>query len=153
MPRTCTLCKHPQRDELDRALLAGDSFRHIAAQFDTSTGALQRHKADHLPQTLVKAHDALEVARADAPLDDVLAAEDRAEGLYAAAERILARELRKTEPDANAQLRAIRTATAVMAEKRAYMELLGRLTGELAGPEQGLDDRALRVISVPKIGN
>jgi hypothetical protein len=71
MPRTCTLCKHPQRDSIDRALLAGDSYRHIAARFDTSTGALQRHKADHLPKTLVKAHEARVVARADSLLDQV----------------------------------------------------------------------------------
>ena len=65
MPRTCTLCNHPRRDGIDRALLDGESFRHIAARFDTSTGALQRHKADHLRPSLVKAYQAKENARAE----------------------------------------------------------------------------------------
>jgi len=32
------------------------------------------------------------------------------------------------------------------------MELRGRLTGELAGPELAAGDRAIKVISVAKIG-
>src|SRR5215469_14235376 len=142
MPQTCSVCRHANQAEIDRAIIRSESFRGIARQFGISKDAVARHK-EHLPKMLVKAHEALEVARVDALLDDVLAAEDRAEGLYAAAEGILARELRKTEPDANPQLRAIRTATAVMAEKRTYMELRGRLTGELAGPELAAGDRAI----------
>ena len=65
MPRTCTLCNHPRRDGIDRALLDGESFRHIASQNGTSTGALQRHKADHLRPSLVKAYQAKENARAE----------------------------------------------------------------------------------------
>ena len=65
MPRTCTLCNHPRREVIDRALLDGESFRHIAARFDISTGALQRHKADHLRPSLLKAYQAKENARAD----------------------------------------------------------------------------------------
>lgn len=55
----------PRRDGIDRALLAGESFRHIAARFDMSTGALQRHMAEHLRRSLVKAYQAKENARAE----------------------------------------------------------------------------------------
>lgn len=54
MPQTCILCNHRRRDGIDRALLAGESIRHIAARFDTSSGALQRHKAEHLRPSLVR---------------------------------------------------------------------------------------------------
>ena len=30
MPRTCTICTHAQRQEIDSALLSGDSLRDIA---------------------------------------------------------------------------------------------------------------------------
>ena len=71
MPRSCTVCTHEARAEIERALVAGEAFRHIAARFDTSTGALQRHKADHLPVKLVKAQEAEEVAQADDLLEQV----------------------------------------------------------------------------------
>ncbi len=64
MPRTCTVCSDSKRDEIDRALVAGEPFRHIAARFDTSTGALQRHKNEHLPATMVKAQEQADVRHA-----------------------------------------------------------------------------------------
>ena len=65
MPRRCTICTHPERDAIDRALIAGLAFRHIAAQWGVSTGALQRHKADDLPAALARAKDAEDVAHGD----------------------------------------------------------------------------------------
>lgn len=64
MPRTCTICSHEQRQEIDAALLAEAPYRHIAARFDTSTGALQRHR-EHIPPHLAKAHEAAEIVEAD----------------------------------------------------------------------------------------
>lgn len=55
MPRTCTVCAHPERGAIDRALLAGEPFRHVASRFETSTTALQRHKRDHLSGQLAGA--------------------------------------------------------------------------------------------------
>src|SRR5215469_16976389 len=106
MPQTCSVCRHANQAEIDRAIIHSESLRDIARQFGISKDAVARHK-EHLPKMLVKAHDALEVARADALLDDIQTHEERLEGLYAAAESIAAREMRRTEPDANAQLRAI----------------------------------------------
>lgn len=65
MSRTCSVCSHAKRAEIEAALLAGESFRHIAAQYAVSTSALQRHKASHLPAHLARAQDAADVAQAD----------------------------------------------------------------------------------------
>ena len=54
MPRSCSICAHDARAEIDRALVAGEPFRHIAARFHTSTGALQRHKADHRSEKTIR---------------------------------------------------------------------------------------------------
>src|SRR5258708_36081450 len=89
MPRTCTICKHRNRDAVERAMLDGESYRHIAARFDTSTGALQRHRADHLPSSLAKAHAAEEEVRADTLIDEVRSGGARAQHLYDHAEAIL----------------------------------------------------------------
>jgi len=32
MPRTCTICKHPGREPIERALLAGEPYRHISVR-------------------------------------------------------------------------------------------------------------------------
>lgn len=56
MPRTCTVCRHDHRQEINRALITGQPLRHIAAQFRLSASALQRHKRE-------------EVVSADLPLD------------------------------------------------------------------------------------
>ena len=63
MPRTCTICTHEQRPEIDAALLNETPYRHMATRFDTSTGALQRHR-EHLPKQLVKAQGHEDVSQA-----------------------------------------------------------------------------------------
>jgi ATP-dependent Lon protease len=63
MARTCTICNHDKRIEIDKALLEGTPVRHIAAQYGTSTGTLQRHKS-HLTGTMAKSEHAKEITRA-----------------------------------------------------------------------------------------
>ena len=44
MPRTCTVCRHSKRDEIDAALIERRPFRDIARQFGPSKDALVRHR-------------------------------------------------------------------------------------------------------------
>ena len=151
MPRTCTLCRHPQRDQLDRALLAGDSYRHIASQYGTSTGALQRHKAEHLPETLVKAHEAQEVGRADSLLAQVFRQEALFDELDQSAKVIQERAI--GEKDRRGALEAISVRGNLSHKRRGYMELFGRITGELSESNgAGVTVNLVRVLSVPRIG-
>lgn len=56
MARRCSVCDHPQRQEIDRALVALDRpYREIARQYFLSPDALLRHKADHLLAEIVAA--------------------------------------------------------------------------------------------------
>ncbi len=116
MPRVCSICSHADRASIDDTLLAGAAYRHMAARFNVSTGALQRHR-DHIPFHLLKAQDAAEVAQADTLLARLLAlnAETMAILREARAGRIKDNEL---------ALRAI-----ARAEKQ--LELQGKLLGEL----------------------
>jgi len=115
MPRTCTVCQHPDRGDIDRALLAGEPLRNIAERFRLSTTALHRHKRDHLPSTLVKAREAEEVSRADDLLAQVQQLQARALDL-----------LRKAEAEGD-----YRTALAGIREARGCLELLAELTQQL----------------------
>jgi hypothetical protein len=115
MPRTCTVCSHPDRPAIDAALLAGEPFRHIAARTGTSTGALQRHKEEHLPAVLLHAKEAEQVAQADDLLAQVRDLQRRTLSILDGAEKSGDR----------------RTALAAIREARGNLELLGRLAGDL----------------------
>ena len=63
MGRPCTICRHPKREEIDRALVRNEAgYRTIAARFDISPSALFRHKREHLPALIAKGLEALGVA-------------------------------------------------------------------------------------------
>lgn len=48
MPRPCTICAHLRRDEIDRAVVAGQTLQATAQAFAVSVQALGRHTRDHL---------------------------------------------------------------------------------------------------------
>jgi hypothetical protein len=113
MARTCTICAHPERAAIDRALVAGEANRGIARRFSASDDAVQRHKADHLPQRLAAAKGAEDAAAAD----DLLA---QVRALQAHALDILAATKDAAEPD-------YRTALAAIREARGCVELFAKI--------------------------
>lgn len=115
MPRTCTICKHPQREGMDAALVAAEPLRSIAERFGTSATALHRHKVDHVSRALVRAAEARELAHDGKLLDQV-------KGLIARAQSILSKAEARGDH---------RTALAAIREVRGTLELLGKITGEL----------------------
>lgn len=69
MPQTCTICQHNRREEIDRALVDGESFRNIAQRTGTSTTALHRHKTQHIPKSLALARETAEEVQAGTLFD------------------------------------------------------------------------------------
>ena len=116
MPRSCTICAHPERDAIDEALVRGESTGKLAGRYRTiEERALRRHRANHLPTKLVMAQAAEEVAQADSLLDQVRDLQDKALGILDAAEK-------------GGELR---TALSAIREARGNLELLAKLLGEL----------------------
>lgn len=64
MTRTCTVCGHPERHAIEKALVAGGAYRDIAGRYNLTKSAVERHKADHLPAALVAAAGATETRQA-----------------------------------------------------------------------------------------
>ena len=48
MARTCGICNHLNRSEIERGLESGQSLRVVAAHFGISRSALHRHRTSHL---------------------------------------------------------------------------------------------------------
>lgn len=114
MPRTCTVCHHTQRAEIDAALVAGASFRSIALQMGVSHMAIQRHKA-HVSAAIGKSQEAREEAQA---LDVV----KQLKAINGAAMAILVDA--KKAGDADTQLKAIDRI-------HRQIELQAKLLGDL----------------------
>jgi hypothetical protein len=114
--RVCTICTHEDRREIDRLLVArSESYRDIARQYAVSKDAVSRHTKEHLPELLVKAHEAEEAARADELLMDVRRIQART---------LLALKRAEDAHDWLTMLRAVR-------EARENIRLLGELRGKL----------------------
>jgi len=111
MPRTCTICRHPERDAINASLVGGiGTYRGLGALYGVSTAALHRHRADHLPEVLTRARSLDEIATAESLADQVRALRGRTLRILAQAE---------TDGDSKTQLSAIR-------ELRALAELEAR---------------------------
>ena len=68
MPRTCSICIHQQRKQIDAALAAGEPCRSIAQRYEASAPAVLRHKP-HVGASLVRAAERREVNLGDSLLD------------------------------------------------------------------------------------
>jgi hypothetical protein len=139
MPRTCTICIHPDRLRIEQAIIAGTSLRTISGQYGPSKTAVMRHRS-HVVEAMSRNKDVREQVRTGKLLDDVRAGEERAERLFDQATEIL--KTARDENDPRTALQAIRAASAVIGEARGYMQLRGELTNELGR------DRALSPVSI-----
>lgn len=114
MSRQCSVCIHPDRDAIDKALVAGEPYRDIAGRYGLSRSAVERHKNNHIPAMLAKAVEVKaekEVVRAGDLLDEVNSLKDRALTILDTAE--------KAED--------WRTALGCIKEARGSIELLARM--------------------------
>ncbi|MGH7961926.1 MAG: hypothetical protein ACRERD_08890 [Candidatus Binatia bacterium] len=121
MPVACSICVHGERQAIDTALVQSDSFRHVAAQYGVSTGALVRYKKNHLARAVRKAQDVAEYRSGKNLLDRVESLTDRALRISDKAE------------DAGEWGDAISGGR----EARNCLELVGKLTGELKDTDKG----------------
>ena len=112
--RKCKACLHPERKQIDSALVEGASIRDISRRFRMSAAAVARHVA-HIPKALAKAKDAAEIADAGTLLGRI--------------ERLI----RRCESISDKAQRAKQWAPAVSAlgQLRGCLELLAKISGEI----------------------
>ena len=114
MPRKCSVCEHSQIDEINKAILEGETFRNIAKQFSLNYQAVYRHK-EHIPGAMTRAQEAEEVTQANNLLAQV-------EQLRAKAWELLSKAEQAGE---------LKTALQGVREAKGCLELLAKLQGEL----------------------
>lgn len=117
MSRPCSVCVHAELESINQALVERKiPVRTLARNHGVSRDALMRHNEAHVPATLAKAAKAHEAARGDGLLAQVRQLVADARRYQAAAE---------AAGDARLALQTIR-------EQGRVLELLGKVTGELA---------------------
>jgi len=131
VPRQCSVCTHPKRDEINRAIVAGKlSLRRIAKQYGLSPSAVERHAGAHIPATLAKAREAGEVASADDLLAQVRKLKDKALSILETAE-------------AGGELR---TALSGIKEARGCLELQAKMLCEIDRREREQPSGRIEVV-------
>ncbi len=56
MPKPCSICHHPERKAIEKALLDTEAgHRKVAKRFGVSASALFRHRQNHLPKLIARA--------------------------------------------------------------------------------------------------
>ena len=123
MARTCTVCSHPEKEEIDRLLVRGDSIAGIARDFAVSEDALKRHFDNHVPKTLAASPSAKEITDVDKFLSEI--------------EEVKNRALRLLDKAENAQdTRVYGPPSQYLKEFREYVRLMAELSGKLAAQPQ-----------------
>jgi hypothetical protein len=120
MPR-CKACCDPRRDQIDSQIIAGTPLRTLVASTGISLGALSRHKS-HIKQmvglALNERTQEEKEEHGSALLQRVLRLTDEAEKILAAA----------------SAKKDFRSANGALGAAAKLLDLCGRLSGELQGP-------------------
>ena len=117
MARKCLVCESQHLKEIDKSLVAGEPYRALAQRCGISPDAVFRHKGPPFAEAPGEGEAIEEVAKADTLLD-------QARNLLPKAERLT----KRAEEDG-----AIDTALRGVSQIRGVLELLGQVSGQLAG--------------------
>ncbi|MBF0437961.1 MAG: hypothetical protein HQL93_02450 [Magnetococcales bacterium] len=115
MARPCSVCIHKRLEDIDKALVEGETFRALSRQYLLSRDALRRHKMDHLPVAMAKAKEAEETSHGDNLLDHLGELREQAQRIAQKAE----------------EAKNYTAALAGVRELVRIVELLAKLRGEL----------------------
>lgn len=159
MPRPCTVCQHPQRAAVERALALGESNRRIAAEHGLDEKALRRHKSEHLARAMAAAAaiaphvppqippqppqaELVEVPHAAALLNQVHRLGGQAETWHAAAVRLLTDA---EKPEAEWKQRCTEIVGSWRDSGDDVEILVDRLAAELCQGASALRNRAMAI--------
>lgn len=126
MPRVCTVCSHPEREGIDRALVLGLPYAVIARQHGLSHDAVRDHRRTHFNALLKEAR---ERAHADSLVAQLAELSNRALQIHEAATR---RGDLRTGLAGLREMTRIATVQASLGEVADLKERLATLEGQLA---------------------
>ena len=150
MSMTCSVCRHPERDEIDRAIVEGRlTTRGIADRYGLSKSAVQRHRSKCVRAALVRAEESHGISRGRALSEAIQNVEVRAARLLDGAERSLGVALAEGDPKVVAA--SVRAASAALKELRETLRFRAQVNGELPASAKNQGPANVSVIVMPAI--
>ncbi len=116
MPRECSICVHPARENIDSALVRRTPYRDISIRYNVSKDALSRHLNGHLADYVQQALSEYGAGKGIKVLDRLTRTLGRLDKFLDSAEKT----------------KDAREFVMVAAEVRKELELVAKLQGELA---------------------
>jgi len=127
MPKICSICTYPQREQIDIEIVNGTSVRDIAARFSVSRSSVGRHRVNcHkaiIASTLEssKAAELLEAVKQAAGSEVGVTSLTRADEMFRRSRKAVIEAFKSKD---------YRIAFIGLREARGYLELIAKLTGE-----------------------
>lgn len=132
MPARCLVCSHPNRDQINEALVKRKvADTAVAGEYGLNREAVRRHRINHLgfsQQAASESHNARTIIRFASELYE------RSLGVLKQAEATLV--------DSEGSPRAVQAASASLREVRQSIELLARLVVNEPDPTEGASKNA-----------
>ena len=132
MPKECSICISPNREQIDIEIVNGTSVRDIAARFSLSRSSVGRHRVNcHkaiIASTLEnsKAAELLEAAKQAEGSEVGITSLTRADEMYRRSRKAVIEAFKRKD---------YKVAFMGLREARGYLELIAKMNGELNGGE------------------
>src|SRR6266581_2854671 len=116
--RTCTICKSPERAQIEASLTSGNSYRDISCQFSVGRMAVERHKSNCMKPAIQEVVAKQDEQAAFDTLSEMAWMRTQAKAIY-------------SDAWTEAKIKDHRIALSSLGELRKQTELYSELTGEL----------------------
>ena len=137
MARTCTVCSHDKRKQIDKLIIQGISNRRIATQIGgIGDSAVQRHRA-HVAQALIAGFERQGEKADDELVSMVKTLMGNAQAVYDKAARFL------DKPDDEITVQELRAVGQAIGDQRELIETLGRLLGRIGAGDTVVNNYTL----------
>ncbi len=129
--RKCTICDHPKRKEIDKALVTpGVILRGIARQFAVSDDALSRHiKKGHIEEKVTKSARAHEIAEADDLLKEIRTIQNHQKEIFTESRNRTIKIKKKGEEEKEVSAPDNKLALEALRDQSKVIELKGKILG------------------------
>jgi hypothetical protein len=114
VPRTCTICKHPQRAEIDAAIVGRKDLQDVAKLYDVSKYSVQRHQT-HVVELIARSPAGEDFGNALSLVGSIIKLEQETDEIFQKA------KLSKDH----------KTCLAAIDRKQSLLEFRAKVSGEL----------------------
>jgi hypothetical protein len=129
----CQVCDHPQREAIDRAIIARDSLRKIGTMFGTDKNAIKRHKDICMKRTIPAITAPVQVPEYQTPAEIAIVQQTVRSVAQRAGELVDRMEQAFKECQSTKDYNIL---TKCSKEVREGLRLLAQLSGELSPNNQ-----------------